>query len=378
MHRLGLISSLVVLAALFVSIGALTAGAQTADSTSQSSVSQGTVTGADPSKAERRAARSDMAEEETLPDYSQVVDSTHARRFEAPGWKRGGSDVWAHGGKYVSAGASESDARFKLKTPTSGDYALYAWWPVGKDNSRATRFGVETARGTQWIEVNQARDGGTWVKLGTYEMKAGDRYVVRVSPGGGQGEVIADAVALVRGAASPPPKDLAPAEGGSAGAGKNVYGASNTNVERRDIVRYGRTHIGTPYYHSPPDACWAYEKEDCSCFTRLVYDHFGKELPDDPVEQYWDKNRKWVSRSELQRGDLVFFRENGPYNQITHVAMYSGNGYVLHASAYYAYQQVVESKMENIEGFVGGRRIRQLEQPQVEQPQVEQPQIDQP
>jgi cell wall-associated NlpC family hydrolase len=328
MHRLGLIILVAVLAALFISIAALTAGAQTTDSTPQPSVSQGTVTGANPSKAERRAAKSDMAEEETLPDYSQVVDSTHPRRFEAPGWKRGGSDVWAHGGEYVSAGASTSDARFKLKTPTSGDYALYAWWPVRKGNSRAARFGVQTARGTKWIEVNQARDGGMWVKLGTYEMKAGDRYVVRVSPG--------------------------------TGSGKNVYGASNTTIERRDIVRYGRTHIGTPYYHSPPDACWAYEKEDCSCFTRLVYEHFGKELPDDPTEQFWHKDRKWVSKANLQRGDLVFFRENGPENPITHVAMYSGNGYVLHASSYYAYQKVVESEMDLIEGYAGARRIRQL------------------
>ena len=55
-------------------------------------------------------------------------------------------------------------------------------------------------------------------------------------------------------------------------------------------------------------------------------------------------------QDQAQRGDLVFFRENGLDNQITHVAMYGGNGYVLHASAYYAYQQeVVESKMENIE-----------------------------
>jgi cell wall-associated NlpC family hydrolase len=360
MRRLGFILSLVILVALFVSIATLTAGAQTTDSTSRPSVSQGTVTGANPSEAERRAAKSDMVEEETLPDYSQVVDSTHSRRFEAPGWKRGGSDVWAHGGEYVTAGASTSEARFKLKTPTSGDYALYAWWPVRKDSSSAARFGVETARGTRWVEVNQARDGGMWVKLGTYEMKAGDRYVVRVSPEGGSGEVIADAVALVRGAASPPPKDLAPAEG-SVDSGTNVYGASNTNVERRDIVRYGRTHIGTPYYHSPPDACWAYEKEDCSCFTRLVYEHFGKELPDDPTEQYWDKNRKWVPRTKLQRGDLVFFRETGLDNQITHVAMYSGNGYVLHASAYYTYQQVVESKMEDIEGYAGARRVRNID-----------------
>jgi cell wall-associated NlpC family hydrolase len=359
MRRLGLIISAAVLAALFISIATLTAGAQTMDSTSRPSVSQGTVTGANPSKAELSAAKSDMAEEETLPDYSQVVDSTRSRRFEPPGWKRGGSDVWAHGGEYVSAGASTSDARFKLKTPTSGDYALYAWWPVREGNSRAARFGVETARGTKWIEVNQTRDGGMWVKLGTYEMKAGDRYVVRVSPGGGSGEVIADAVALVRGAASPPPKDLAPAEGG-AGSGKNVYGASNTNVERRDIVRYGRTHIGTPYYHSPPDACWAYHKEDCSCFTKLVYEHFGKTLPDNPIQQYWQKDRKWVARDDLKRGDLVFFKEAGTDHHITHVAMYSGNGYVLHASSYYAYNSVVESKMKYIKGYFGARRIRNL------------------
>ena len=352
MRRLGLIISVAVLATLFVSIATVTAGAQTTDSTSQLSVSQGTVTGANPS--ERRAAARDMAEEEKLPDYSQVVDNTHSSRFDAPGWKPGGSDVWAHGGNYVSAGASTSDARFKLRTPTGGDYALYAWWPARKGDSSAARFGVETAMGTKWIEADQSREGGMWVKLGTYEMKAGDRYVVRVSPGGGSDEVVADAVALVRGAASPPPDDLAPAEG-SAGSGKNVYGASNTNIERRDIVRYGRTHIGTPYYHSPPDACWAYEKEDCSCFTRLVYQHFGKELPDDPTEQYWHKDRKWVSRANLQRGDLVFFRENGPDNPITHVAMYSGNGYVLHASSYYA--KVVESEMRYLKGYAGARRI---------------------
>ncbi len=355
MRRLGLIISVAVLAALYVSIATLTAGAQTRDSTSQLSVSQGTATGANPS--ERRAAARDIAEEEKLPDYSQVVDNTHTSRFDAPGWKRGGSDVWAHGGNYVSARASTSDARFKLRTPTHGDYALYAWWPARKDNSSAARFGVETARGTKWIEANQIRDGGTWVKLGIYEMKAGDRYVVRVSPGRGSGEVIADAVALVRGAASPPPGDLAPAEG-SAGSGKNVYGASNNNSERRDIVRYGRTHIGTPYYHSPPDACWAYEKEDCSCFTKLVYSQFGTELADNPKEQYWEGNRKWIAQADLKRGDLVFFKENGPYNGITHVGMYSGNGYVLHASSYYA--KVIESEMRYIEGYSGARRVRHL------------------
>src|SRR5215207_2146401 len=159
MRRLGLIILVAVLATLLVSIATFTAGAQTSNSTS---VSQGTYTGAAPSDAERRAAALDLAEEESLPDYSQVVDNSQSGRFDAPGWKQGGSDIWAHGGNYASAGASTSDARFKLKTPTAGDYALYAWWPVREGNSSAARFGVEAASGTKWIEVNQSRDGGMW------------------------------------------------------------------------------------------------------------------------------------------------------------------------------------------------------------------------
>jgi cell wall-associated NlpC family hydrolase len=353
MRRLGLIMLVAVLATLLVSIATFTAGAQTSNSTS---ASQGTFTGPEPSDAERRAAALDMAEEESLPDYSQVVDNAQHWRFDAPGWKRGGSDVWAHKGNYASAGASTSDARFKLKTPTAGDYALYAWWPVREGNSSAARFGVEAASGTKWIEMNQTRDGGTWVKIGTFEMKAGDRYLVRVSPEGGSGEAIADAVALVRGAASPPPNHLAPAEGG---AGENVYGALATRSERQAIIRQGRKHLGTPYYHSPPSPCTAYRKEDCSCFTKLVFKPFGKRLPDHPVKQYW-RHGKWVARADLKRGDLVFFKEAGWNRPITHVGMYSGNGYILHASNYYAYKKVVESKMKYLNGYFGAKRLQKF------------------
>jgi cell wall-associated NlpC family hydrolase len=354
MRRIGLIVLVAVLATLLVSIATFAAGAQT---TSSTSVSQGTFTGAAPSDAERRAAALDMAEEESLPDYSQVVDNSHSWRFDAPGWKLGGSDVWAHGGNYASAGASTSEARFKLKTPTDGDYALYAWWPVMEGNSSAARFGVETASGTKWVEVNQTRDGGTWVKLGTFQMKAGDRYLVRLSPEGGSGEVIADAVALVRGASSAPPNDLAPAEGG---AGENVYGALATRSERRAIIRQGRKHLGTPYFHSPPSPCMAYRKEDCSCFTKVVFRHFGKKLPDNPVKQYLNHGTRVGGKANLKRGDLVFFKEAGWNRPITHVAMYSGNGYVLHASNYYAYKKVVESKMKYIKNWYAARRLQKF------------------
>jgi cell wall-associated NlpC family hydrolase len=364
MRRLGLIVSVAILAALLISIATVTAVAGTTAETSSSSQlsdSQGTFTQARPTEAERQAALRDMAEEENLPEYSQVVDNSQSDRFYAPGWQEG-SDTWAHGGDYVSAEGATTDARFKLRAPTDGDYVLYAWWPVREGNSSAARFGVETAGGLRWMQADQTKDGGMWVKLGTYQTKAGDDYVVRVPPDGGSGEVVVDAVALVRGLASPPPNDRAPAEGGptngaiTASSDESVYTASSVRTDRRDLIRAGRRHLGTPYRPSPPYPCTAYEKEDCSCFTKLVFRHFGKTLPDNPITQY--KYGRKIARGDLKRGDLVFFKEDGLNNPITHVAMYSGNGYVLHASAYYAYRKVVESKMRFLKGYAGARRLQ--------------------
>jgi len=358
MRRIGLVVSVAVLATLLVSVATLTAAAQTNTTNSGAQakpsgrvLSQGTVTGA--SQAQLRAIHQDVASEERLPDYSQVVDNANSGRFDAQGWARGGQDGLAHGGGFVSAGpdtAGAGDARFKLKAPTAGDYALYAWWPARKGNARAARFGVESAGGTRWTEVDQTRDGGYWVQIGTYEMKAGDRYVVRISPKGGSGKVIADAVALVRGVASPPPA-------AGASSGENVYSASSTVRERFAVIWFGKKHIGTPYRLSPPAPCIAYVKEDCSCFTKLVYRHFGKRLPDSPIRQYWHHG-KWIAKANLKLGDLVFFKERGWRGPITHVGMYSGNGYVLHASSYYG--KVVNSKMKYVRGYFGAKRIRHL------------------
>ena len=327
-------------------------------------VSQGTVTGA--SQSELDAVQRELAQEERLPDYPQVVDDTSDGRFDADGWRMGATDDLAHGGSYASSGAEDpgaGPARFKLKVPTSNDYALYAWWPSKEGNSTAARFGVSTSSGTKWSTVDQTKAGGYWVKIGDYDMKAGDYYAVRVSPGAGSGRVVADAVALVRGVTSPPPDDLAPADGGQVSAGVTLntgdvtYRASSRDgrVTGRQLIGWGRKHMGTPYYLSPPGPCLSREEEDCSCFTHLVMRHFGKWLPDSPVLQF-QYGHKVTSRSGLRPGDFVFFKESGPGDPITHVGLYSGNGYILHASSYYG--EVVESKMKDVSGYYGARRIR--------------------
>src|SRR5215212_5931613 len=258
-----------------LSAGAGTSGQNTSPDAEADSVSQGTVTGA--SQSELEAVRQDMAQEERLPDYSQVVDDTSDERFDAPGWKVGATDDLAHGGTYATSSGADTpgagDARFKLKVPTSGDYALYAWWPSRAGNSTAARFGVSTSSGTKWSTVDQTKAGGYWVKIGTYDMKAGDGYAVRVSPADGSGRAVADAVALVRGVTSPPPDDLAPADGGQVSAGVTLktddvtYRASSRDgrVTGRQLIGWGRKHMGTPYYLSPPGPCLSRKEEDCSC-----------------------------------------------------------------------------------------------------------------
>src|SRR5215217_5450699 len=193
-------------------------------------------------------------------------------------------------------------------------------------------------------------------------MEAGDYYAVRVSNGSGSGRAIADAVALVRGVASPPPNHLAPADGGSLSPGvaldpdEATFSASSLKgrVKGLRLLRRGRRHIGTPYRLSPPAPCRAYVKEDCSCFTKIVLRRF-KWVPDSPVLQF-QYGHKLSSRSNLKRGDLVFFKERGYGRPITHVGMYSGHGYILHASGYF--NKVVNSKMKYIRNYYGARRIR--------------------
>ncbi|GAA4568179.1 C40 family peptidase [Micromonospora coerulea] len=64
---------------------------------------------------------------------------------------------------------------------------------------------------------------------------------------------------------------------------------------------------------------------DCSGLTMAAWAKAGVSLPHNARQQH-DVTRR-VSRSELRVGDLVFY-----YSDLHHVAMYVGNGWVVHAS----------------------------------------------
>jgi len=294
------------------------------------SVSEGSISGAS-------APAEELSIMEPPAPYSQVVDNSSSGRFSERGWEESAGSKAQYYGKdysYVEPSEVGAPALFKVKIPATDYYTVYARWPAAKGNNAATRFGVSTPSGIEWIKVDQRRDGGMWVRLGAYRMEAGDRYAVQVSGYKAKGRVVADAVMVVRGTQMVPPET---------GAGGQARG--------EDVVQRARSHIGTPYVHSPPGSCQAYRSEDCSCLTSLVY---GKwlNLTDHPVEQ-WKYGRE-VALRDLRPGDLVFFEEGGS-NVITHVAIYSGSGNIIHASSYWG--RVVERPMKYVDGYYGAKRL---------------------
>lgn len=98
------------------------------------------------------------------------------------------------------------------------------------------------------------------------------------------------------------------------------------------------TKLGTPYSQDLRDQGGYF---DCSSFTYWVYSRLGLNLSyggsNTAASQgrYIVEHNLTVSRENLLPGDLIFysFKTNYRYLNITHVAIYCGNGYVVDASS---------------------------------------------
>ncbi len=135
--------------------------------------------------------------------YTQVVDNTTSGRFRASdGWGSSSYSGQRYGANYrfLMRPLSVSDnAGYKISTPAKDSYAVYGWWPADPGYNDRTTFRIKTPSG--WVKrvVNQRTNGGTWVRLGTYTLGAGDSYRVEVSSKSPDaGYIIADAVKIVR------------------------------------------------------------------------------------------------------------------------------------------------------------------------------------
>lgn len=106
----------------------------------------------------------------------------------------------------------------------------------------------------------------------------------------------------------------------------NNYIAGNASSKADRIIATAKKYIGVPYL-------WGGESPsgfDCSGFVQYVFKAHGISLNRTCETQY--KHGKYVSKSNLKPGDLVFF-QNTYKAGISHVGIYIGDGKFIHASS---------------------------------------------
>ena len=164
---------------------------------------------------------------------------------------------------------------------------------------------VRSGPGTDYDKVTSLNDGAVVTIVGIDN----GWYKVKTS-GGSVGYVSSDYMVTC--------KDSA----GSRGDGTVVAASSSLGQQ---IVDYAAQFLGTPYVYggNGPNSF------DCSGFTSYVYRHFGYTLNRTATGQL--SNGVSVSKSELQPGDLVFFKSGGS-KPVSHVGIYVGGGQFIHAS----------------------------------------------
>jgi len=119
-------------------------------------------------------------------------------------------------------------------------------------------------------------------------------------------------------AVAPKPNDSTALAGGSPGP------TAVASATRTAIVAYAKQFLGNPYVYGGTSLT---NGADCSGFTQSVFANFGITIGRSSRDQA-DKGKE-ISVDAVQPGDLLFYAGG---NYINHVALYIGNGQVIHAS----------------------------------------------
>lgn len=128
------------------------------------------------------------------------------------------------------------------------------------------------------------------------------------------------------------------------------YTQGTTSPTASAIISTAKKYIGVPYLWGGTTPSGF----DCSGFVQFVFKAHGISLNRTCETQY--KHGTYVSKSNLQPGDLVFF-QNTYKAGISHVGIYIGNGQFIHASSS---KGVVISNLSSsyyVSHYYGARRI---------------------
>ncbi|NRG26720.1 C40 family peptidase [Bacillus circulans] len=103
----------------------------------------------------------------------------------------------------------------------------------------------------------------------------------------------------------------------------NAHEASAAS--KKSVVTVAKKYIGTPYKYGGTSL----KGFDCSGFVGYSYKKVGKSLPRTTASMY--KKGKKVKKSNLKKGDLIFF--NTYKKGASHVGIYIGSNQFIHSSS---------------------------------------------
>ncbi len=102
--------------------------------------------------------------------------------------------------------------------------------------------------------------------------------------------------------------------------------ANQQASQRSKIVNYALQFVGNRYVWGGTSLT---NGTDCSGFTQSVLRHFGISIP--RVSRDQAKTGKSINSNQMRPGDLIFYTNSS--GTVNHVAMYIGNGQVVHAAS---------------------------------------------
>ena len=105
-------------------------------------------------------------------------------------------------------------------------------------------------------------------------------------------------------------------------SGSNSTGSATGS----QIVNEAKKYLGYRYVYGGASPSTGF---DCSGFVYYVLKQFGYSPYRTPVDQY--KQGTYVTKANLQPGDIVFFAGTGSSNTISHVGIYVGGGQMIHS-----------------------------------------------
>ena len=153
------------------------------------------------------------------------------------------------------------------------------------------------------------------------------------------------AVAAIAGAGiALAPAPASAAVGGATGAAVAAAPAAAASSAAQTAVNTALAQVGDRYVYGATGP----NSFDCSGLTSFSYKAAGISLPRTSKAQSTFGTP--VSKGNLQPGDLVFF-----YSPVSHVAMYIGNGQIVHALNSSKPVQVM--KLDSMLSYAGARRV---------------------